>query len=111
MSIKTSTARIERDDYDVGRHWSPQSEKYSTADALMTALDNGWRVQGVVFRQEHWYDSARRASVYHVRLHRDSSAFTMIVIDSPYIARLLDNLGVQVVQQNQRKQTASLERW
>ncbi len=111
MSVNTTATRIEMDDYDVGRHWSPQSEKYSTADSLMTALESGWRVQGVVFRQEHWFDGARRASVYHVRLHRDSSAFTMIVIDSPYIGRLLDSIGVQVVQQNQRKQTAKLERW
>lgn len=111
MSIKTTAARIEMDDYNVGRHWSPQSEKYSTADALMTALDNGWRIQGVVFREEHWYDSARRASVYHVRLHRDSSAFTMIVIDSPYIGRLLNTQDVQIVQQNQRKQQTTHERW
>ena len=111
MSIKAAATRIEADDYDVGRHWSPQSEKYTSADALVTALDNGWRIQGVVFRQEHWYDGARRAAVYHVRLHRDSSAFTMIVIDGPYIGRVLEKLGVQVVQQNQRKQISTRERW
>ena len=111
MSVNSAAPSIEADDYDVGRHWSPMSEKYTSADALMTALDNGWRIQGVVFRQEHWYDGARRAAVYHVRLQRDAGEFTMIVIDGPYISRLLEKLGVQVVQQNQRKQINTHERW
>ena len=111
MSVKTVATRIEADDYGVGRHWSPQSEKYAGVDALIGVLDNGWRVEGVVFRQEHWYDRARRVSLYHVRLGReDADQITMIIVDNPYLHHVLESLKVQIVQLNERKQT-TVERW
>jgi hypothetical protein len=92
------------------RHWSPQSEKFASGDALITALANGWQVVGVIFRQEHWHAGARRVCVYHFKLSRNDETNTMIVVQNPYVSRFVDKLPVQVVLINQRK-TMKGERW
>lgn len=76
----------------------------------MSAIDDGWRIHGVVFQQEHWHNGGRRVYVYHVRLERDGQCETMVVLQNPYITRLLNETKVQVVLINQRKHTAK-ERW
>ncbi len=95
-------------DENVGRiyrHWSPVSEKYTGGDALVTALDEGWAVENVIFRQEFWLAGVRRVCVFHIDLRRDDEAAKMLVIQNPYVTRLVHELGQQVVLINQRKQT------
>lgn len=103
---------LERDD-NVGimyRHWSPISEKHTGGDALLTALDNGWRINGVIFRQEHWLAGVRRVCVFHIDLERDGEFAKMTVVHNPYVIRFLREYGAQVVLINQRRQT-DFDRW
>lgn len=86
------------------RHWDPMSEKYTGADALMTALESGWQIDGVIFRQEFWLSGVRPVCVFHFDLLRDGERAKMRVVHNPYLVRLLNVLGVQVVAINQRKQ-------
>src|SRR5690606_18438240 len=94
--IPQSHRLIEFED-DVHRHWCPESEKFAPADALVGALEQGWQVHGVVFRQEHWHTAGRRVPVYHFKLERDGSIMPMVVIEYPFIVRLLVETNARVV--------------
>jgi hypothetical protein len=87
------------------RHWNPVSEKYTGGDALLTAMDEGWNVDGVIFRQEFWLAGVRRVCVFHIDLRRDDETAKMLVMQNPYVTRLVHDLGTQVVLINQRKMT------
>ncbi|MBL8134321.1 MAG: hypothetical protein JNL42_20835 [Anaerolineae bacterium] len=86
------------------RYWSAQSEKYTGCDALLTALDSGWKIDGVVFQQEFWLSGVRPVCVFHIELIRSDERAKMRVVHNPYLLRLLRNHDVQVVALNQRKQ-------
>ncbi|NWF68105.1 MAG: hypothetical protein HXY40_03380 [Chloroflexi bacterium] len=92
------------------RAWSAQSEEYSGGDALLSAVEQGWQVRGLIFCQEIWHGSARRARIYHITLERHQESKRMRVVVNPYVERWVKQQGVRVVQMNQRKSTA-LERW
>ena len=76
----------------------------------MTALDEGWIVDGVIFRQEFWLAGVRRVCIFHIDLRRDDEVAKMLVMQNPYVTRLVHELGRQVVLINQRKQT-DFDRW
>jgi hypothetical protein len=109
--VAYKSADSEFNEEESHRHWCPQSEKITTGDALLSAFDDGWQVHGVVFQQEHWHNGGRRVNLYHVKLQRKDQCVTMVVVQNPYISRLLTQLRVQVVQINQRKMTTANERW
>lgn len=92
------------------RHWSPNSEKFATTESLLNALESGWQIDGVVFRQEHWHRGGRRVPVYHFKLIQNSEVSHMVVVQNPVVDRLLTQFGVQVVLVNQRKPVGT-ERW
>lgn len=92
------------------RHWNPDCEQYTGADALLTRLDLGWRVEGVVFCQEFWLGGSRRVCIYHVDLRRGSDKQRMMIQGNPFLMRFLQNMGVQLVLVNQRKDVR-VERW
>lgn len=71
------------------RYWSPVSEKYAGADCLVTALQNGWRVIGDIYREDFWHAGTRLTSVFHVMLRRDNDSMVMPIISNPYIRRLI----------------------
>ncbi|MBN8638290.1 MAG: hypothetical protein J0M07_23465 [Anaerolineae bacterium] len=96
----------EKDSANIHRHWDSRSERYTGGDALVTALDDGWLIRGVVFRQEHWLAGVRRVTVYHVELVRDGQRRKMMVLQNPYVTKLLYGMESQVVLINQRKETA-----
>ncbi len=99
---------FERDDMvaETYRHWHAGSEKYTGGDALITALDNGWRIDGVIFRQEFWLAGVRRVCIFHVDLTSSSGEKTrMLVTQNPFITRFLHETEHQVVQINQRTMT------
>lgn len=99
---------IEEQEY---RHWCPTSEKFAPADALIGALEQGWQIHGFVFRQEYWHTAGRRVPVYHFKLERDDTIMPMVVIENPFINRLLTDMQVRVIRINERKQTSTRERW
>lgn len=92
------------------RHWSPACERYTGGDALTTALESGWRIKGVIFRQEFWLAGVRRVCVFHIDLEREDESAKMVVVHNPYVIRYIRDLGAQVVQINQRRQT-DFDRW
>lgn len=91
-------------------YWSPQSQEYASGDALLAALDDGWQVHGVIFRQEIWLTAGRRTYVYHISLNRGGETLKMKMVDNPFITRLIYRLKVQIVRVNERKSTGK-ERW
>lgn len=111
VQLQPQTDRIFEVDNDDYRHWCPESEKFAPADALLSAFEAGWRVYGIVFRQEHWHASGRRVPVYHFKLQRNGCIQPMAVIENPFINRLLCDMKVRVVRINERKATSSRERW
>lgn len=91
-------------------YWSPHSEEYASGDALLAAFDDGWQVDGVIFRQEVWLTAGRRTYVYHISLKRAGETLKMKMVYNPFITRLIFRLNVQVVLVNERKGTDK-ERW
>lgn len=90
----------------IHRHWDEVSERYTGGDALFTAMDDGWTIRGVIFRQEHWLAGVRRVTVYHVELERDGESRRMVIVQNPYVTKMLYGMDAQVVLINQRKETA-----
>ena len=86
------------------RYWSSESEKYTGADALLTALESGWTIDGDVFRQEFWLSGVRPVCVFHLELVRNGQRAKMRVVHNPYLVRLLKNHRANVVTINQRNQ-------
>lgn len=102
-----SSSTVEPDSYfnSTYRHWDAGSEKYTGADALVTALENGWEIDGVVFRQEFWLSGVRPVCVYHFDLVRDGERAKMRVVNNPFLSCFLNSHeDIQVVAINQRKQ-------
>lgn len=99
--------------YDIKRiyrHWSPSCERYTGGDALTTAIEAGWRIKGVIFRQEFWLAGVRRVCVFHIDLERADEIEKMTVVHNPYVIRYIRELGAQVVQINQRREM-DFDRW
>ena len=110
QAIPNQTTRLIELDDEGHRHWCPSSEKFAPADALIGAFERGWHIYGIVFRQEHWNQS-RRIPVYHLKLERGGVIEPMVVIENPFITRLLNEMKVRVVRINERKQKYVEERW
>lgn len=87
----------------VTRHWSPISEKYAGADALVTALTKGWKSADTVFCEEYWHAGARLVSIYHFELTRKGETMTMPVLSNPYLRRVLERLSCEVLPVEERE--------
>jgi len=111
VQVRPQTDRFFEVDGEGYRHWCPESERFAPADALLSALERGWRVYGIVFRQDHWHTAGRRVPVYYFKLERDDHIQPMAVIENPFINRLLSDMNVRIVRINERKQKTSQERW
>ncbi|RMG83686.1 MAG: hypothetical protein D6712_12690 [Chloroflexi bacterium] len=72
---------------DNPRHWS-KCERYTGADSLLSALDEGWNIVRVS-RESIWYGAGRCVQVYHFTLASGKDTQDMAVIYSPYLDRLL----------------------
>jgi len=98
------TINLEVEDREKYRHWCPQSEKFAGGDALLTALEDGWQIIGVIFRQDFWHAGVRRAPVYQFNLSRGDEVMKMAFVQNPYVMRFVSECSVQVILMNQRKQ-------
>lgn len=74
---------------EITRHWHADSEPYTGADSLITALDHGWDVDGEVSVNDHHFAGNRSIRVYRVPLKRGDETATMHVIHNPYLTRML----------------------
>ncbi|NWF69592.1 MAG: hypothetical protein HXY40_10950 [Chloroflexi bacterium] len=79
------------------RHWSPNSEKYCGGDSLLTALDDGWEINDVIYVEDHQHTGMRYVPLYHFELSRGSETRRMCVIDNPYVWRLSRKPGFRVL--------------
>jgi hypothetical protein len=84
---------------DTYRHWSPQGEKYTGLDSLISAVFDGWMLSDRVFRHETWRGGARPVTVYYFELKRDQKIVTMPVINNPCVVPLIEQFDLQVVTQ------------
>jgi hypothetical protein len=81
---------------ELHRHWDSRSERYAGADALITAISNGWQMLEPVFEQEFWHSGMRRITVYHATLERDGERIVMPVLTNPFIRRGLRDRALDV---------------
>lgn len=88
---------------DVVRHWSPVSQKYAGGDAVITLLNEGWRVNEVVFHEEYWHAGSRPVTIYHLDMVRGDEQMHVPVLSNPYVRRMIENLPVHVHPWNQRQ--------
>ena len=72
---------------EMHRHWDARSERYAGADALITAISNGWKLLEPIFEQEFWHSGMRRIAVYHATLERDDQRVIMPILVNPFISR------------------------
>lgn len=84
------------DYFEVNRHWCDTSERYAGGDALLTALQNDWEVEKVCYRQEHWQAGTRLITIYHFDLKNGGEQMHMPVITTPYIRRMIAEMGFEV---------------
>lgn len=83
---------------EINRHWHAGSEKYTGADALVTALTQGWNVSGDVVADDHYFAGNRSIRVYEIPLRRDGETVTMQVIHNPYLTRMLSHEALHIQQ-------------
>ncbi len=75
--------------FDLTCHWCPLSQPYAGVDALLRYLDGGWKAQGDIAFDEHWFGDSRRILVYRFVLTKQNSSVTMQVLWNPVLERLL----------------------
>lgn len=83
---------------DTPRHWSAESEAYTGADSLLTALEYGWQIIGAVYREDILYRGARMSAIYHVTLERQQERVVMSIVSNPFLVRYLKQRGLLVEQ-------------
>lgn len=91
-----SSADFHVDYSEVHRHWDARSERYAGADALITAISNGWQMLEPVFEQEFRHSGMRRITVYHATLERNGERIVMPVLTNPFIRRGLRGRALDV---------------
>jgi hypothetical protein len=94
------------------RHWSPRSESFTGCDALLTALQQGWTINGsLIFCQQFWRGSGRCIRVFHFDLQRGQELQRMRVVWNPVVDQLVASLPMRVVVMNERKDiTAEMQK-
>lgn len=85
---------------DVTKHWSEKSESYAGADALITALSDGWEFRPEVEYHDHNFGGNRSIRVYNIELAREGETVVMPVIHNPYLTRMLRREQLELVKTN-----------
>lgn len=68
-------------------HWSPESQRYASGDALLTLLDRDWEISSV--REECFSMSTGRYTVIHTfMLEKGLQRMTVPVVATPVVQRL-----------------------
>lgn len=80
-------------------HWSPNSQRFTGGDALLSALRSGWTLNGRVFRDSVMMSGARFTTIYYFELQRGAEAVTMPVISNPWVVRFVAEQDIQVINQ------------
>lgn len=78
------------------RHFDPQSEAYTGADSLLTALRRGWDLVGPAMREDILLGGGRHTTVYHFNLQYGIHKMMMSVVSNPYLVRFLVDMELRV---------------
>jgi hypothetical protein len=78
-------------DKDEHRHWCPISEPYTGCDALLSALDQGWKLSSPYCQRSLWLFKERHVSIYYFELRRSGQLTCMAVINSPTVERFIQS--------------------
>ena len=85
------------------RHWCDQSEIFTGADSLLTALDRGWRiVEYTVDTSQQCY--TQPVAIYDFVIRFEQKTVTMRIIGNPYIERLAKQLDKIITYREFHKQ-------
>lgn len=95
-TTKSPFTRVNLEDKDIYRHWSPKSQKFVGGDTLLTALESGWEITGSVLLQEYACISNRCTYVYHLELQREWETISIKVIENPCVMRMLRHITVKI---------------
>ncbi len=71
------------------RHWSPDSERYASAEVLLGYLRNGWEVENRVLVMPVYYSASRQSEMYFFELSRNGETIHMPVLGNPAVWRLM----------------------
>ena len=74
---------------DQSRHWCPNSEQFTGCDALLSALQQGWEISGVVFCQQFQLSRWRLTRVYYFQMVLGTTLARMAVVNSPHVERFI----------------------
>lgn len=75
---------------DTNRHFSPDSERYTGADSLLTAQRYDWRLVNIVYEEYVLMRGGRFTSLYYFKLVRDTEKMIMPILSNPFILRMLE---------------------
>lgn len=76
---------------DLKRHWCPLSESYAGVDVLLSFIDAGWKIEGDIGFDEHWFGGARHILVYHFSLIKQDNCNKLQVLSNPVLDRFLED--------------------
>lgn len=79
------------------RHWCPHSEVYTGADSLLTAQRNGWRLAGLVYKQQVIFSNGRQTTLYHFELVRGSETVIMPIVRNPFVERMIQQHAIDIL--------------
>ena len=93
---------------DVMQHWSEESEKFAGADALITALADGWELGRDVQVEEFHFSGNRSIRIYNIPLKRGKEEVVMPVIHNPYVTRMLSHEKLNVREKSGDQRMAAI---
>src|SRR5258708_242169 len=89
------------------RYWSPESEPYAPASALLYFLDNGWEILSIEV-EALFYSSGRYSTIYHFQLAREGVPLHMPVVSSPAVSRLIAHYEWSATKTQESSRTESI---
>lgn len=79
------------------RHFCAQSERYTGADSLLTAQQNGWRLFGIAYREDVMLLGGRHTTLYHFKMVRGRQTLIMPIVENPFVLRMLKQHRVNIL--------------
>jgi hypothetical protein len=84
-------------DFIVERYCNVPSERFVGVDCLLTSLEDGWTIDEIVLREQHWLTSSRRVFVYHFDIKRGAEVSRVSVINNPLVTQLIAAYDLRVI--------------
>jgi hypothetical protein len=84
-------------DKDEHRHWCSISEPFTGCDALLAALDQGWKLTSFECQRRIWIVKERRICIFYFELQYEARSTCMAVIHNPKVDRFIQRMGLQIV--------------